>query len=63
MRLPAARSVRRRDDRRDARVERKLQDHAPHRRRRRLDRVHQPRRRPMQQNPDDQEREIEDVDR
>ena len=41
--------VRRRDDAGDAGVERELQDDAPHRRRRVLHGVHQPRRRAVQQ--------------
>ena len=46
----------------DAGVERELQDHAPHRRRRRLHGVHQPRRRPVQQDADHQKRKIDDVE-
>ena len=47
------------DDAGDAGVERKLQDDAPHGRRRLLHRAHQPRRRPVQQEADEQEREVE----
>jgi hypothetical protein len=53
--------MRRRDDAGDAGVKRKLQDDAPHRRRRLLDGAHQPRRRLVQQEADQQEREVEDV--
>ena len=54
--------MRRGDDAGDARVERELQDHAPHRRRRCLHGVHQPRRRAVEQEPDEQERQVEDVE-
>ena len=54
--------MRRGDDAGDAGVERKLQDHAPHRRRRVLHRAHQPRRRPVQQEAEQQEREVQDVE-
>jgi hypothetical protein len=54
--------MRRRDDRRNTRIERKLQDHAPHRGRRRLHRIHQTRRSLMEQDAYHQERKVDDVD-
>ena len=54
--------VRGRDDAGDAGVERELEDDAPDRRRRRLHRVHQPRRRAVQQDAEQEEREVDDVE-
>ena len=53
--------VRRGDHAGDAGVERKLQDDAPDGRRRVLDGAHQPRRRSVQQNAEQQKREVQDV--
>ena len=50
------------DDAGNARVERKLQDDAPHGRRRGLHGVHQARGCAVQQQPDQQERQVDDIE-